>query len=413
MTAAADAAPDEASPRAAVQAAMLDKARAVTAKVARLSRDFAGAHKLAQQAQVREALTRTELTLALTESLAARADLEARLRDQAVAAFRARGEGKLRRHNRPSRLLDRLLFRLGSIGQALLIARSGVWRGTGRALHDLRHMAAYARRRADPGVVPPTPLDQGWYLAAYPDVAAARSAPLVHYLVTGGREGRDPSPLFHAGWYARENARELAATGLTPLEHYVRVGARRGLSPHPLFDAAHYLAQAPVLAPGDEPLSHYLREGWRAGLSPHPLFDPGFYAEQAPDTGGQPPLAHYLAVGWREGLSPHPLFDTRWYLDQHPGAAEAGVEPLTHFLAHGGFEGASPSPWFDLPHYVEARGEALAPGVHPLIDYLRGGAWAVAEARPGFPTAAYLATRPGLVRKGVTPLEHWARRGGR
>ncbi|TAJ72188.1 MAG: hypothetical protein EPO51_08735 [Phenylobacterium sp.] len=413
MTAAAPAATDTAPTAQTAHGAMLDKARAVTAKVGRLSRDFAGAHRLAQQAQVREALTRTELTLALTESLVARAELEARLRDQAVAAFRARGGGRLRRHNRLSQILDRVLSRLGSPGQALVIARSGVWRGTGRRLHDLRHMAAYARRRASPEAAPRAALDQAWYLATNADVAAARSSPLVHYLVIGGREGRDPGPLFHSAWYRRENAAELAATSLTPLEHYARVGAARGLSPHPAFDPAHYLAQAPVLAPGDEPLSHYLREGWRGGLSPHPLFDPAWYAQQAPDTGGQAPLAHYLATGWKAGLSPHPLFDPRWYVEQHAGVAEAGVEPLTHFLSNGGFEGASPSPWFDLPAYVEARGGDLAPGVHPLIDYLRGGAWAVAEARPGFPTAAYLATRPGVVRKGVTPLEHWARRGGR
>jgi hypothetical protein len=98
MTAAAPAASGTAPTAEAAHGAMLDKARAVTAKVARLSRDFAGAHRLAQQAQVREALTRTELTLALTESLAARAELESRLRDQAVAAFQARGGGRLRRH---------------------------------------------------------------------------------------------------------------------------------------------------------------------------------------------------------------------------------------------------------------------------------------------------------------------------
>lgn len=405
----ADAAPS-AQP---AHATMLDKARAVSAKVARLSRDFAGAHKLAQQAQVREALTRTELTQALTESLAARAELEAKLRDQAVAAFRVRGEGRLRRHNRLSRLLDRVLARLSWPGQALVIARSGVWHGTGRRWHDLRHIAAYARRGAQPEVSPRAPLDQAWYLAGNSDVAKAGMSPLAHYLVTGGREGRDPGPLFHNAWYGRENAVELAATSLTPLEHYVRVGASRGLSPHPAFDAAHYLAQAPVLEPGDTPLAHYLRDGWRSNLSPHPLFDPAWYLQQAPEAAGQPPLAHYLSAGWKAGRAPHPLFDPRWYLEQNPGVAEAGFEPLTHFLANGGYEGASPSPWFDLPAYVEARGDDLPKGVHPLIDYLRGGAWAVAEARPGFPTAAYLATRPGLVAKGVTPLEHWARRGGR
>jgi len=403
----------EAAPEIPPHATMLDKARAVSAKVGRLSRDFAGAHKLAQQAQVREALTRAELTQALTESLAARAELDARLRAQAVAAFHARGEGRLRRHNRPSRLLDRVLARLGPPGQALVIARSGVWRRTASPLRDLARMLRYTLRGADAQAVPLAPLDQGWYLASNADVARAKTPPLVHYLLTGSRERRDPSPLFDSAWYAREHAGELAATGVTPLEHYVRVGAARGLSPHPLFDAGHYLAQAPVLAADDTPLAHYLREGWRSGLSPHPLFDPVWYAEQAGDTGGQAPLAHYLAQGWKAGLSPHPLFDPKWYLVERPGLAEAGVEPLTHFLANGATEGASPSPWFDLAAYVEARGPDLPAGVHPLIDYLRGGAWAVAEARPGFPTAAYLATRPGLVARGVTPLEHWARRGGR
>lgn len=401
------------SPAQPVHGTMLDKARAVSAKVARLSRDFAGAHRLAHQAQVREALTRTELTQALTESLAARAELASRLRTQALAAFRARGEGHLRRHNRISQISDRVLARLGRFGQALVIARSGVWRGAGGPVRNLFQMAAYAGRGADPTAVPATAFDQAWYLSANADVARRRTAPLVHYLLTGGRERRDPAPLFHSAWYARENATELAATSVTPLEHYVRVGAARGLSPHPLFDAGHYLAQAPVLAVGDTPLAHYLRDGWRIGLSPHPLFDPAWYAEQTDGLGERAPLAHYLDEGWKKGLSPHPLFDARWYRTERPDLIDAGIEPLTHFLVHGGAEGVSPSPWFDLSAYVEARGDDLAPGVHPLIDYLQGGAWAVAEAKPGFPTAAYLATHPGLVARGVTPLEHWARRGGR
>jgi hypothetical protein len=398
----------------AVHAALLEKARAVTRKVARLKRDFDGAHRLAHDAQVREALIRTELTLALHESLVARSDLQAKVREQALAAFRARPEKRLRRHNRLSRLLDKALARFGSVGQALVIARSGVWRGTGRALHDLRHMAAYARRRARPDVTPLAPVDQRWYLETYPDVTAARSAPLVHYLVAGDRERRWPGPLFDPQWYAAQAGAELGATGLSPLEHYLRVGAVRGLSPHPAFDVGHYLAQAPVLESGDDPLSHYMREGGFVGLSPHPAFDAVWYQRQAGEAmAGRPALLHYLGGGWKDGLSPHPLFDPRWYLEQNPEVAEVGLEPFTHFLALGGAERVSPGPWFDAGFYAEARGAALAAGVNPLVDYLQGGAWAVAEARPGFPTAAYLASRPELARTGVTPLEHWARRAGR
>ena len=65
---------------------LLDKARAAAARVGGLKRDAVGAHRLAHQAEVREALTRTELTVALHESLTQRAQLEARLRAAAVAA---------------------------------------------------------------------------------------------------------------------------------------------------------------------------------------------------------------------------------------------------------------------------------------------------------------------------------------
>jgi len=390
--------------RAAATPSLLDKARAVTAKVTRLARDFDGAHRLAHQAQVREALTRTELTLALHQALGARADLAAQLREAALAAYAARGPDALRRHNRISRRIDRLLVRLGSVGQALVIARSGVWTSA-----SLRHLAAYARRGPNPAVAAPGPFDQAWYLAAHPDVARSGLAPLVHYLVAGGLEGRRPALLFDPHYYRGQHAHELAATSVTPFEHYRRVGVARAASPHPLFDVGHYLAQRPDLEPGEDALSHYVRTGAARGLSPHPLFDPAWYAEQAPGAG----LAHYLTVGWREGLTPHPLFDPSWYRAQNPDVAEADLEPLTHFVLAGGQEGRSPSPWFDLPHYVVERGAGLAAGANPLVDYLAGGAWAVAEARPGFPTAAYLAARPDLVRAGITPLEHWARTGGR
>lgn len=367
--------------------ALVAKAGAVAAKAAALKRDFAGAHRLAHQAQVREALTRTELTVALNETLAARAELEGRLREAVLASYLARaGSIRLRRHNRLSRLLDRLLSRLGAAGQAAVIRRSG-------------GLAAL--------------FDQGWYLARYPDLAGVRTPPLVHYLLAGAREGRDPHPLFDEAYYAAENAHELAATGLSGLEHYVRAGAARGRNPHPLFDIAHYLAQSPDLAPGEDPLSHYLRDGARRGLSPHPLFDPAWYAEQVRGAAEPPGLVHYLTVGWRAGWSPHPLFDPRWYLEQYPGVSAAGWEPLTHFTRAGAFEGFNPGPWFDLAHYAAQRGEGLAPGANPLVDYLQGGAWTTADPRPGFPNAAYLASRPDLVRAGLTPLEHWARRAGR
>lgn len=370
-------------------AGLLDKARVVVDRIEALKRDFDGAHRLAHEAEVREALTRADLSLAVQESMIQRAALEARLRDQAMATHAARYPSKIRRHNRISQMVDRVLCRLGPMGHTAVIRRSGL------ATH----------LRLDQGV-----FDAAWYIATNPDVAKRGLPPLIHYLTAGGREGRSPGPLFDDAHYRATHAQGLAQTSLTPLEHYLRVGAAGAVGPHPLFDPAHYLAQSPMLAVGEDPLSHYLREGGRLGLGPHPLFDVDWYVRQAPEAAGKPALLHYLTTGWRRGLSPHPLFDSSWYLEHWPDVAETGMPPLMHFVARGGFEGRSPSPWFDLAHYVEARGGDLPPGVNPAVDYLRGGAWKVATARAGVPTAAYVVARPEMIRAGLTPLEHLARR---
>jgi hypothetical protein len=360
--------------------------------------------------EVREAHRRSQLITALMDSLAERAATRQALAGERFARYRAVA-ARNPAIGRGTRGLDRLLARLGSLGQALVIARSGLWRQTGSFLHDLRHMAAYARRGPDPSVVPAALVDQAWYLATFPDVAASGLAPLVHYLVAGRYEGRSPHPLFDADFYRRHNADALAATGLDPLSHFVAVGAAEGRDPHPLFSLAYYVGQAPDLAEsGMNPLVHYLETGWAPDLSPHPLFDPAWYRASLPvAAAAQPPLVHYLTAGAGEGRKPHSLVDPAWYRAQYDDVAAAGFEPLTHFVESGAAEGRSPSAWFDLPHYVAARGEALPAGINPLADYLLGGAWHVGEARPGLPTGPYMATRPELVRQGRTPLDHWAR----
>src|ERR1700709_1137838 len=60
------------------------KAGAVAKKVAGLRADLGLAHGLAHEAQIREALTRTELTLALGEALKGRAEALAAARRLAV-----------------------------------------------------------------------------------------------------------------------------------------------------------------------------------------------------------------------------------------------------------------------------------------------------------------------------------------
>lgn len=385
---------------------LLGKAKAV----ARRFEILKAAHA---RAQAEAALTRSQLSQGMADALAARAAALVQLREMSGQAYRLARAGQVspRRRNRISRLIDKVLVRLRSLGRAVVIARSGLWASGGSGWRAFSAMVAYARSGPLAAAQPPSLLDHDWYLGHYPDVAAAPLSPLVHYLVAGGREGRSPHPLFHSAFYMDRNGAELGASGLTPLEHFVHLGASQGCDPHPLFSIDHYVAQHPELIDsGENPLAHYLTVGWRLGLSPHPLFAPDFYGDQLGAAERDvPPLVHYLTVGSARGLKPHPLFDPAWYRAKYADIAQAGLEPLTHFALSGWKDGRSPSGWFDTAHYVALRGLGLSPQVNPLLDYLEGGAWQVGEARPGFPTAAYLAATPSLAAEGLTPLEHWAR----
>jgi hypothetical protein len=350
------------------------KAAAVGKKVAGLRADLARAHDLAHQAQVREALTRSELTLALSEALKARAE--------ALVASRRDAAGKYAvRAGRPpqplSRTWQRVLLRMGVAGEVRLIQASGLWRGA-----DESDIAAYVRRRADPAAAPRALFDQAWRLAACPEAAGSGRSPLVHYIVRGEAAGGAPHPLFDPTFYRARNAAELGA--VSPLAHFVHAGAWQGRDPHRLFDLAHYLGQSPDLAADEDPVSHYLRQGWRDGRSPHPLFDPVWYRRQMPPqktagSGETPPLVHYVTEGWRAGLSPHPLFDSRWYIEQYEDIAAAGFEPLAHYLDSGAAEGRNPSPWFDTAHYVwpAAPGRWARPGPasRPRPIWRRARSW--------------------------------------
>lgn len=65
--------------------------------------------------------------------------------------------------------------------------------------------------------------DPEWYLREYPDVKAARMDPAVHYLLYGGKERRDPSPLFCSDEYLSLNG-DVKFARMNPLLHYEQYG---------------------------------------------------------------------------------------------------------------------------------------------------------------------------------------------
>jgi len=177
--------------------------------------------------------------------------------------------------------------------------------------------------------------DAAYYLKRYPDVARAGFDPIVHYIIAGSKEGRDPHPLFRTSFYLKEN-RDCVEKGLNPLLHFIQEGAKRRLKPHPLFDTAYYLAKYPeVVASGLNPLRHYLLYGAAKRLNPNAWFAADYYLNTNPDVcrAGVNPLLHFVLNGAAEGRNPHPKFNVLDYYKKHPSLLISSLNPLEHFLS--------------------------------------------------------------------------------
>lgn len=62
--------------------------------------------------------------------------------------------------------------------------------------------------------------DEKWYLNTYPDVATLPIDPLMHYLLYGGYEGREPNPSFDSQRYLSTH-HGAQRSGVNPLLDYV------------------------------------------------------------------------------------------------------------------------------------------------------------------------------------------------
>src|SRR5262249_52001616 len=69
--------------------------------------------------------------------------------------------------------------------------------------------------------------DANWYLTRNRDVAKTGVDPILHYLLHGGLEGRDPSPYFSTSGYLARYP-DVRQAGMNPLLHYLLFGADEG-----------------------------------------------------------------------------------------------------------------------------------------------------------------------------------------
>ena len=92
-----------------------------------------------------------------------------------------------------------------------------------------------------------TMFDREDYLDSYPDVAKANVPPGLHYLLTGYREGRDPSRRFSTRAYLSAYP-DVANAGINPLSHYAVLGRREGRKTYRAETPGRRLSEPPVAA---------------------------------------------------------------------------------------------------------------------------------------------------------------------
>lgn len=276
--------------------------------------------------------------------------------------------------------------------------------------------------------------DADFYCTTYPDIAAARIDPLLHFMANGWREWRDPAPDFSVAFYLSRNP-EVRWSGLNPLVHYLKVGRSLKLRTH-LGGSLASLKEAAIretLVP-----AHNFYDSTRNA------FDHEFYTRQNPDvaSAGLDAFDHYLVFGWREGRDPSPDFSTSYYLENNPALARLQINPFVHYVLYGRAEGraarppaprpvaprsvpvdpaviarvaeadvARIAPFFDEAFYLARHPDVAAAGVDPRRHYLAYGWQQRYDPSPRFSTGFYLDRYRDIARAGVPPLLHYARSG--
>lgn len=151
------------------------------------------------------------------------------------------------------------------------------------------------------------------------------------------------NPLFSKEYYLKSNI-DVAKSKINPLMHYIVYGYKEERNPHPLFDIHYYMMENQhVLGYNMNPVIHYLKYGYKECARPHPLFDTDFYLMQNPDVvkSGENPLLHYLSHWDNLKLRPHPLFDSEYYVLRNPEVKNQRMMPIYHYLMNWGATGVT------------------------------------------------------------------------
>jgi GT2 family glycosyltransferase len=271
--------------------------------------------------------------------------------------------------------------------------------------------------------------DEDFYRAKNRDVDFDETDPLVHFLRTGWREGRDPTPWFSLETYLDRHD-DIQRSQINPFLHYLSYGRHEGRE---IVASRHAVVQAEPVPP--EPVvaapAPAFDQAERADLElMRREFDEDFYRAQNRDVdfSGVAPLAHFARRGWREGRDPNRWFSMRAY------AAIHGVNAFLHFLRLGRTEGravvdrsllfvgentieisrddiALLETAVDADFYKEQLPDIDFQGLSAAEHYAIAGWNAGLDPAPDFSTRGYLTLNEDIRRANINPFVHFLRTG--
>jgi len=155
--------------------------------------------------------------------------------------------------------------------------------------------------------------DLSYYLKTYPDIMLSGNDPLLHYILSGYKEGRNPNPSFDGDYYLMKYK---DVKNVNPLVHYALYGKKEGRN----------ILKKEVKVSKNKDHDIIVDSG---------LFCLKWYINRYKLDPKEDPIIHYLKIGYKKSYNPSPTFKTELYQKNYPDVVREGINPLIHYIKYG------------------------------------------------------------------------------
>lgn len=178
--------------------------------------------------------------------------------------------------------------------------------------------------------------DEEYYCSTYEDIRKNNLDPLLHFMLFGWKEGRNPCAWFSTTGYAHRYG-DVKLSGMNPFYHYLKYGRKEGrTSVAPVVQAMHDINTKRVdsYTSQDDSRDDEINR-IRCAISLE--FDEEYYRRTYDDIDANniDPLEHFVLFGWKEKRNPCAWFSTEAYLQLNRDVVDLEINPFYHYITQG------------------------------------------------------------------------------